>query len=237
MTGKFLHLAWTPLNKQTSSRREYTEISARCCIKQSGVFFLENRTGLKATEMMFSARMDCVVLTLKTWSFDIEQDGVVGSWLDEMETDTWGRGSVKKSEGATERCHVFEIARWLFFKLNSPTMHATMCAFTLHSVTKSISLFPFPPAAAESEGKRQLNFLSLVVCGIGKSSGPQCRPLSHADTERSLNPFPLPFPFHTYPSPNPLHSIPGINYFISFRSAAFLFVSVVRLNLCPCGEP
>lgn len=59
--------------------------------------------------------MDCVVLTLKTWSFDIEQDGVVRSWLDEMETDTGGRGSVKKNEGATERCHVFEIARWLFF--------------------------------------------------------------------------------------------------------------------------
>lgn len=166
MTGKFLHLAWTLLNKQTSSCREYTEISARCCIKQSVVFLLENRIGLKATGMMFLARMDCVVL--KTWSFDTEQDGEVGSWLDEMETDTGGRGSVKKSEGATERCHVFKIARWLFLKLNSPTLHATICAFTLHSVAESISLFPFPPAVAESEGKRQLNFLSVAVCGIGK---------------------------------------------------------------------
>ena len=34
--------------------------------------------------------MDCVVLTLKTWSFDIERDGVVGSWLDEIETDGEG---------------------------------------------------------------------------------------------------------------------------------------------------
>lgn len=32
--------------------------------------------------------MDCVVLTLKTWSFNIEKDGMVGIWIDEMETES-----------------------------------------------------------------------------------------------------------------------------------------------------
>ncbi len=32
--------------------------------------------------------MDCVVLTLKTWSFVIEHDGMMGGWLDEMETES-----------------------------------------------------------------------------------------------------------------------------------------------------
>lgn len=48
--------------------------------------------------------------------------------------------------------------------------------------------------------------------------GPQWWPLSHADTECSLNPFLCHSPFtHA----NPLYSGPGINYLIYFRSGAF----------------
>lgn len=48
--------------------------------------------------------------------------------------------------------------------------------------------------------------------------GPQWWPLSHTDTECSLNPFLCHSPFtHA----NPLYSGPGINYFVSFRSGAF----------------
>lgn len=42
---------------------------------------------------------------------------------------------------------------------------------------------------------------------------------------------------HILVSKSPSLSTPGINYFISFRSAAFLFVSMVCLNCCPCREP
>lgn len=113
-------------------------------------------------------------------------------------------------------------------------LNLAYCAVCVHLLCiqwLSPSLLPLSSCShtlrAESEGKRQLNFLSLANVESKKVQSHSAsvyllQTLNAALIHSSALPL-----SHMLVSKNPLHSIPGINYFISFRSIAFLFASAV----------
>lgn len=109
----------------------------------------------------------------------------------------------------------------------------TICVHLLCIQPLNLSLFPFSSHShtpGRSEGKWQLNFLSVAVCGIGKSSGPQCSPLSHADTNADLIHSPaLPLPHILVSKSPPLHSWNKLFHFFSVRSIFIRLCGALQL--------
>lgn len=131
--------------------------------------------------------------------------------------------------------------------------NSSRCSFTKHSPTDSLP----PPPPSSSQGREVIEF-PLIGRVWNREKKKREREklratvrasISHQTPQRRLNPSLCPSPFTdlspvllpdsprpSIPLLHPHHSIPRINYFISSRSVAFLFVSAVHLGSRPGGE-